>query len=571
MGQLKSILDRLSLKQRVLIAATVVLVAGGLVAFTRWIRERDFRPLYTGMSAEDAGAVVQKLRESGVDYRLGESGNAVLVPSARVAELRLQMATSGLPKSGRAGFELFDKTNFGATDFTEHINYRRALEGELERSVMSLSEVEHARVHLTFAKESVFLDQQQPAKASVMVKLRPGASLASSNVVAICHLVASAVENLAPESVSVLDMNGNLLSRPRRAAAEDQPSEAGLDYRQQLERDLLAKIGATLEPVVGRDRFRAGVSVECDLTGGEQTEETYDPARSVMTSSQKTEDVSGANAASGVPGTASNLPRPTSRPGSTGLGATRRTENIAYESSRVVRHTRLPQGTVKRVSAAVLVDHLLRWEGSGPKAKRILEPMPPEKLKTVRDLVAAAIGFDQARGDQLILETLPFEATLASEPPPAPEPPAAPRAPSRLPPWLERFLDEKNIVVVSAAAGAALLMVAAGVFFLLRRGKRKRVEMAGRVAELPAGSDSAQSLGAAENATEKAKLGLANKLAEQQAQKAWLDAEALNALKLPQVTTNKSEVLTKYITDSVKKDPVGAAQIVRSWLYEGER
>ncbi len=165
----------LSIRQRIMVAA-VALLAGGLIyALVRQQREADFKPLFTGVAPEDAAAIVQKLKESGVEYRLPENGTAVLVPSARLAELRLSLAAAGLPKSGRMGFELFDKTSLGATEFTEHINYRRALEGELERSVMSLAEVEQARVHLTFPKDSVFLEAQEPAKASVLVKLRPQA------------------------------------------------------------------------------------------------------------------------------------------------------------------------------------------------------------------------------------------------------------------------------------------------------------------------------------------------------------------------------------------------------------
>ena len=189
-----------------------------------WQKEADFKPLFTGLAPEDAAGIVQKLKESGVEYRLPDAGGAVLVPSARLAELRLSMAAAGLPKTGRIGFELFDKTNLGATEFTEHVNYRRALEGELERSIMSLAEVEQARVHMTFPKDSVFLDAQQPAKASVLVKIRPGARLSPQNVQAINHLVASAVEGLSPDAVSVLDMNGNLLGRPR---AGRRPGRAG--------------------------------------------------------------------------------------------------------------------------------------------------------------------------------------------------------------------------------------------------------------------------------------------------------------------------------------------------------
>jgi flagellar M-ring protein FliF len=562
MSQLTALIANLSLRQRILIVAVAVLVAGGLVAFTRWRREQDFRPLYTNLAAEDAGAVVQKLRESGTEFRLSENGTTVLAPSERVAELRLQLASAGLPKSGRAGFELFDKANFGVTDFAEHINFRRALEGELERSVMALAEVESARVHLTFPKDSVFLEAQQPAKASVLVRLKPGARLAPANVLAVCHLVASAVEGLAPEAVSVLDMNGNLLNRPRAAAADgEQPSEAALDYKQQVEKDLLAKINTTLEAVAGPEKYRAGVSVDCDFSGGEQTEEAFDPARSVMTTSQKTEDISGANGASGVPGTASALPRPSSRPGSSGLGMTRRTENIAYQTSRTVRHVRLPQGVVKRISASVLLDYGLSWDGLGPKAKRILEPPSPERLKAVRELVAGAIGLDSARGDQLILESIPFEQTLAIEAPPAPA--AAPRPPApgtlALPPWLERIVSQK--VYAAAVAGGVVLLAA--VWFFMRRRRRQR--NVGMVAAL--GGRAAGEIASPADAAQKE---LEARLAEQQAAKQRLEAEALSALRLPPVATKKTEVLTKHIAETVKKDPVGAAQILRTWLNDME-
>src|SRR5579883_2935786 len=303
---MKSLLAHLSIRQRISIAAVAVLLAGGIYALVVHQREADFKPLFTGVPPDEAAAIVQKLKESGVEYRLPEGGGTILVPSARLAEVRLTMAAAGLPKTGRMGFELFDKTNFGATEFAEHINYRRALEGELERSVMSLEAVEQARVHLTFPKDSVFLEAQQPAKASVLVKTRPGARLSPQNVTAIDHLVASAVEGLSPDAVSVLDMNGNLLGQPKAAATPDgsESSAAALEIRHQLESDLLAKINATLEPLLGSNRYRAGASVACDFTGGDQSEETFDPARSVMLSSQRTEEGVSLPVASGVPGAA---------------------------------------------------------------------------------------------------------------------------------------------------------------------------------------------------------------------------------------------------------------------------
>src|ERR1035438_3305452 len=293
MDQINSLIAGLSLKQRISIVAAAMAVVAGIMYFVHWKHEGDFRPLYTSMAPEDAAGVVQKLRETGVEYRLADNGTAVMVPSEKLAESRLALAAAGLPKTGRIGFELFDKSNFGATEFVEHINYQRALEGELERSVMSLSEVEQARVHLTLPKESVFIDQQQPAKASVMVKLRPGTQISTQNVLAVTNLVASAVEGLTPEAVSVVDMDGTLLSRPKKSAGGDgsEVTSESLEVRQQIEKSLVAKISETLEPLLGAKGFRAGASVDYDLTSGEQQEETLDPSRSVMVTSQKTEDV----------------------------------------------------------------------------------------------------------------------------------------------------------------------------------------------------------------------------------------------------------------------------------------
>src|SRR5580658_5205823 len=433
---MKRLLETLTWKQSLSILIAAAAVVAALVIFSRWNQERDFRPLYSALSAEDAAAIVTKVRENGSEFRLSDNGTAVLVPSAKVAELRLQLAAAGVPKSGRIGFELFDKTNFGASDFAEQVNYHRALEGELERSVMSLAEVEGARVHITFPKESIFLESHQPAKASVLVKLRGRTELSAQNVAAICQLMASAVEGLVPEAVSVMDARGNLLNKAREAPSADnpEPSEAAIEYRQKIERDLLAKINTTLEPLLGANKFRASASVECDFSSAEQSEESYDPSKSVMVTSQKTEDISGGTTAVGMPGTASNLPRPVSRPGVGSNGVTRPTENITYQSSHTVKHLRLPQGNLKRMSVSLLVDSDVRTEGTGLKAKRIIEPPSADKLKAIHDLVAGVIGLSTERGDQLVVETLPFESTLNPE-----QLPAAKPAPAPPPSWQDQF------------------------------------------------------------------------------------------------------------------------------------
>ena len=561
MEQLKKLAQSLTGRQQITLLIAAAAVAAGIAAFSRWRREADFRPLYAALAAEDAGAVVEKLKQSGVEYRLGENGATVLVAADKVAESRLALAAAGLPKSGRIGFELFDKNSLGATEFTEHINYHRALEGELERSISCLGEIEQARVHITFAKDSIYTEERQPSKASVLVRLRPGARLSNASVTAISYLVASAVEGLGPEAVSVVDTRGNLLNRPRKAAAGDgpEPSEALLDFRHAVERDLLAKINATLEPLVGADKFRAGVSVDCDFSSVEQSEEIYDPTRSVMVSSQKTEDISGGTGASGVPGTASNLPRPTSRPGSMLAGVSRRTESIAYQSTRTVRRTRLPQGAIKKMSLAVLVDQTARWEGTGKQRRRVLDPPAPETLKAIRDLVAGVAGFSADRGDQLTVEALPFESTLHPEGEAGPpmEPATAP-APSRQPAprWLEMLHDPK---ILGAVIGGAVLVVAGAVVLLVLR-RRKRGARPSSAHALESGGGAAGGLSIEEQ--------MQARLAEQAALEQKLEQEALSSIKLPKVTTKKTEVLAKQVKENAKKDATVGAHVLKTWIGE---
>jgi flagellar M-ring protein FliF len=551
MDQIKRLLESLTWKQILSLVLAAAAVIGGLAAFSHWNRERDFRPLYSSLAPDDAAAVLAKVREAGSGFRLSDNGSVILVPSGRVAELRLQMAAAGLPKSGRIGFELFDKTTFGMSDFTEQVNYHRALEGELERSVMSLAEVEQARVHITFPKDSLFLDSREPAKASVLVKLRPGMQLSRQNVAAVCQLVASAVEGLLPQAVSVLDTRGDLLNRALKASSPDdpEPSEEALEYRQKLEHDVIAKINSTLEPLLGPNKFRATASIDCDFSSAEQSEETYDPAKSVMVSSQKTEDMSVGSVAAGIPGTPSTLPRPAARPANGGNTVTRRTENINYQSSHTVRHVREPEGGIKRMSVALLVDSMVRYEGSGPKAKRIVEAPSADKLKAIHDLVAGVIGLSTDRGDQLVVETLPFESTLNPEQLPPPGPALPPPA------WQDQFLKNK-VFVIGVGVGAALLLALLVIVLRMtgRKGQRGSAELPG---ELPAGSATSDQL----------QSQIENRLAEQAAQRQKQETDALNSLKLPPVT-KKTAVLTKHITEQAKKDSAAMAHVLRAWMAE---
>lgn len=559
MDQLKRLFENLTWAQRIWLAAAVIAVVGGITTLSHWSQERDFRPLFTDLAAEDAGALVAKLKEGGIEYRLSENGSTVLVASDRVAEARLSMATAGLPKSGRIGFELFDKTNFGASDFTEQVNYHRAIEGELERSVMSIREVEQARVHITLAKDSLYTEVRQPAKASVLVKLRPGAKLSPQTIAAICQLTAGAIPELSADQVSLIDGNGGLLNRPKRVSAGDgsEQSDAALDYRKSVEHDLETKIAATLEPLLGADHFRVAVSADVDLTSGEQSEEVFDPQKSVMLTSQTTEDGPAVQAASGVPGTASSLPRPTSKPSAGASNYARRTENVSYQTSRLVKHTNLPRGSVKRLSLSVLVDHALRWEG----AKRIVEAPSPEKLKVIHDLVAASTGLDTNRGDQLVVEAFPFESTLFAEPVTMAAPAPAPPAGVALPPWLQKLVGARNFAVIAGIGAGALLLLLGGVIFMLRKSGRKKASAVQAAAAIAATGSKERGPTAQD-----VQRQLEAQIEEQSALQARQQVEELMKLKLPVVSTKKTEVLTKHIASESKKDPTAMAQVVRSWL-----
>jgi len=549
MDQIRKLLKSWNMRQRITLALVAAAVIAGIVSFTHWNKERNFKPLYSELSAEDAGAVVAKLRESGVEYRLNNGDSTIMVPAEKVAELRLQMATAGIPKSGRIGYELFDKTNLGATDFTEQVNYHRAVEGELERSVMAMSEVSEARVHIAFSKESVFTEDQKPAKASVMVKLKPGAKFSEANASAIAQLVSSAVEGLSPDAVSVMDMRGNLLIRSKRPGDAMGMSDEVLQYKQKLEGETLAKINAVLDPLVGSDKYRSSVDIDCDLTSGDQSEETFDPTKSVLTSSQRSEEGSTAQQdTAGVPGTQSNLPRPTFHPPSRGAnGLARRTESMNYETSRVVRRTHLPQGIVHRMSVSVVVDQNLHWQnvGKGKQAhlEKVIDPPSADRMKAIQSIVAAAIGINTARGDQLTVETLPFEATLSAEPPgtvhDAPAKPATKFTP----------------VVIGSIAGGALLLIVVGFFFLRRRKKSNHNSQIEELKKQLAAARATPVAPALNSGEDKASVAA--------------QLESLGeAFKLPEGGTTKTEILTRQVNDQAHKDPAALAQIVRTWLNE---
>lgn len=557
MDQLRKLIAALSWPQRIGIVAVALLSVALIAGLVRWRHDQDFRPLFTGMAPDDAAAVVQKLKESGVEYRLGDGGATVSVPSEKIDEMRLEMAGAGLPKTGRVGFELFDKTNIGITDFAEHVNYQRALEGELERTIRTLSQVEQARVNIAFPKDSVFVDSREPAKASVLVALRPGAMLLPENVIAITNLVASAVQGLTPANVAVVDMRGDLLSSPHKALlADSDMSDGMLAYKHEIEKNLAAKVESTLDPLLGPGRFRVGVSVDCDFSTTDQNQEVLDPTRSVMVSSQKSEDIAGAATTGGIPGTASNLPRPpdNARPAPAQRTSSRRTENVTYDTSRTVTHVKIPEGTVKRISAALLLDQDVQWQGTGKQRKRVLVPPSPAEMTAIHDVVAGVLGLNPQRGDQLVIESLPFEQTLSDESAPFGPPRAPGPAPKPFP-----FPLPFDIRWLAAGAGAILLLLTAAIFALRRKKKRNSVEVRDKRA-LPSAAKASNAQPATVTEPEQATV---------EAPLAPVELPPFK-LQLPPLG-KKIEGLRAGMKEIVQRDPAVAANVLRGWLEEDRK
>lgn len=412
------------------IFALAAMVAG-LVALSLWARQPDFRVLYTNLSDRDGGAIIAALNQMNIPYQFNEGGSAIMVPANRVHDARLRLASSGLPKGSIVGFELMENQKFGATQFQEQVNYQRALEGELVRSIQALSSVESARVHLAIPKPSVFLREQQKPTASVLINLHSGQSLDRSQVSGIIHLVASSVAELPVSGVSVLDQNGNLLSNSANESGNLSLDPGQLAYLHQTEQSYNRRILDILEPIVGRDNVRAQVTADLDFSHTESTAEIYRPngsqADAAIRSQQTSESKNGLQGnAQGVPGALSNQPpgaasAPIDNPPSlkstdpTGSSSSRRDSTINYEIDKTIRHTRMPVGGIKRLSAAVVVNHRKIVDKAG---KVGLVALKQEQIEQVRALVKEAIGFDEKRGDSLRVANTAFsidEATPATE------------------------------------------------------------------------------------------------------------------------------------------------------------
>lgn len=401
--------------RRMLVGGIVVACLLAFAALIMLANRTDYRPLFTNLSSEDAGEIVKKLKESKTPYQITPDGKGVMVPSDKVYELRLSLASEGLPQGGGVGFEIFDRKNFGMTEFVQKLNYQRALQGELARTISQISGVEQARVHLVMPEKTLFKEAEKPPTASIVLRMKGSKSLRDAEVQGIVHLVASSIEGMNTDNVTVLDSRGKILSKGGGSSgdAAAKMTSTMQETQRAYERNLEERLQTLLDRVVGGGKTVARVTAAFDFKQVERVEEKFDPETIAVRSEQRSEEKSGGTAiSSGVPGVQTNLGRTAPGAGGTSGGGSKNDETLNYEVSRSTSRTIEPVGTLSKVSVAILVDGKYESpaavkEGQASKAKYV--PRTPEELQKIEALVKGAIGFNPERGDQLSIQNIPFQ------------------------------------------------------------------------------------------------------------------------------------------------------------------
>ncbi len=400
----------LSLTQKAGLAAGFVVVAAILWGFVALVGQPKYVTLYSGLRPEEAQNLASRLAAKNIPHQISSDGGTLLVADDKLDAARLETAAAGLPRSARMGFELFDTPNWTGSDFTEKVNYQRALEGELERTLATLSEVQAVRVHLVLPQDSLFSEQQHEAKAAVILKTRSG-RLSEQAQQAIPQLVASAVDRLRPENVTVVDADSNT---PLLRSPDGMGRAFGLD--EELSKTLVR----TLEPVVGADHVRASVHVEYEMGTSEDTTENYDPKSAATLTQEHAEENATGGAAAGVPGTASNVPAGTSPPVTPPASeqSSSKSDSMTYAVSKTLHHSVEPAGRVRRIAAAVLVDDAVDVADQAGKKTLARRKRTADEMKQIEQLARAAIGVDSQRGDVLAVENLSFQEIPSETLPP---------------------------------------------------------------------------------------------------------------------------------------------------------
>jgi len=364
--QVRDLSDRLSTRQKAVVASVAILSILGLVLMVLWVRHPEYELLFSNLAPEDAARIVEKLKEGDTPYKLTRAGTAILVSSKKVYELRLELASQGLPKRTGVGYEIFDKTNIGMSDFVQKLNYRRALEGELTRTIQQLDEVQQARIHIVIPEARLFEEDQQEPTASIVLRLHPTAGLSKAQIQGICHLIASGVEGLDPQSVTIVDSYGNILSGRREAEPFIGLTASQLELQRNVEAHLMNKAQTLLDGVLGMGNALVRVTAELNFDRVERTTERYDPDSPVVRSEERVEGTSHGDSAGTTPD---------------------RTETVLtnYEINKTVERLANMAGSIERLSVAVIVN----------------ESVAQEEIANLTNIVQNAVGFDPSRNDQI--------------------------------------------------------------------------------------------------------------------------------------------------------------------------
>jgi flagellar M-ring protein FliF len=547
-AKLREIAGNFTRTQLVTLGVAFVAVVGIVGGSAFWLNAPEYTLLFADMDPESAAQMVERLKTLKVQYQVDPGGRAIRVQSERVDELRLELTSQGLPASGRIGFEIFDRTAFGATEFLEQVNYRRALEGEIARTISTLAEVSSARVHISMAKDTLFREPR-PAKASVVLKLRGQRPLSNGTVTGISNLVAASVEGLRPDAVVILDHSGRPLARPN--GDDDDPLGAQhLERQQRLERDLSARVVSMLESVVGEDRVRVNVALKLNPESREETEERWDP-NAVVRSKQTSSDVATpATVPMLVAGARGNTPPPAdgkTPPGQPGVlanvpGSSRQAETTNYELGRLTRHTVEPRGDIARLSVAVILDddHVPKKEKDGTtRVARV--PRTPEQIQKIQGIVAAAVGFDQQRGDQITVENVAFDEPVVEEGPP--------------PTIIQRFAPQLE---EASRLGTVLILALLAFLLVIRPAMKKMGLLPEKKKKLPKALAPAEAL----------------PVVTVQAPKTVAELESEIEAELDKVAAEKSAeyrkmpVLTRKVSNLSRNEPEQVAKLLRSWMNE---
>jgi len=523
-GGVSHVMDRIKLfweglrpQQRIYLGVGLGITLAVAAFFVKMIATPDYKTLMTGLEPADAQTISAQLTAKKIPYVIGPDGTSISVPKDNLDAARLEVASHDSSRSGRIGYEIFDKVSWGQTEFDEKVNYQRALEGELERTIQTMNNVKSARVHLVMASDSVFLDRERGAKASVTLRLRRG-SLSREELSSISRLVAGAVDELKPGDVVIVDADSN------QSLGQNNGSANGGDG---IDQEMTRRLMTTLAPIVGPDRVHATVNVEYETGSSEESEEKYDPAVSATLTMQHSEESSGSGvAAGGVPGTSSNVPKSNKAAAKTApkdMGQSSRTDSNTYGVNKTTRHVIEPAGSIRRLTAAVVLDDAVERQQQNGKWVEIRHRRNPDELRMISEVAQAAIGFNSARGDVISVQNLTFDRPPVDDAPP------------------DTFFDRarKGLSDYSSAVRySALLALFILVYLLMIRPIQKRV----LATQLPA-------------------LGEARALPPAEPQNAAMHETADSI-------TQRSAVLKKQLAEFARTDPESSTTAVRAWLRE---